>query len=94
MKQKTRIKIVNYLPCILFSVPVMVILYAKFGNPSERFFEIANTVSLYIVFTPIFLFLFTILYFTISGAFEKMDDKCKCCCKCFCKNYHCCKGES
>lgn len=88
MKLKTKIKIVNYLPWIIFSVPTIVILYAKFGNPSERFFEIANTVSLYIVFTPIFLFLFAMLYFTINGDFDSMDDECKSCCKCCC-----CKGE-
>ena len=88
MKQKTKIKIVNNLPFVLFSVPVMAILYATFGNPSERFFEISNTVSLYIVFTPIFLFLFAMLYFTINGDFDKINGKCKCCCKCCC-----CKGE-
>ena len=85
---KTKIKIVNYLPWAIFSVPTMVILYAKFGNPNERFFEIVNTVSMYIVFTPIFLFLFAMLYFTINGDFDKLNDKCKCCCKCCC-----CKGE-
>lgn len=88
MKQKTKIKIVNNLPFVLFLVPMMVILYAIYGNPSERFFEIANTVPLYIVFTPIFLFLFAMLYFTINGDFDKLNDKCKRCCKCCC-----CKGE-
>lgn len=88
MKQKTKIKIANNLPFVLFLVPMTVILYAIYGNPSERFFEIANTVSLYIVFTPVVLFLLAMLYFTINGDFDNMDDRCKCCCKCCC-----CKGE-
>ena len=88
MKQKTKIKIVNYLPCMLFLVPMMIILYAIYGNPSERFFEIANTVSIYIIFTPVILFLLGGLYMAITDGFDKMDNKCKCCCKC-CS----CKGE-
>lgn len=88
MKLKTKIKIINNLHWMLFSVPMIVILYVKFGNPSEEFFEIANIVSLYIVFTPIFLILLGTLYFTINGDFDKLNDKCKCCCKCCC-----CKGE-
>ena len=88
MKQKTKIKIVNNLPYVLFSVPMMIVLYATYGNPSERFFEIANTVALYVVFTPVILFLFAMLYFTINGDFNSVNDKCKCCCKC-CS----CKGE-
>lgn len=88
MEHKTKNKIVNNLPWVLFSVPMIVILYAKFGNPSERFFETANIVSVYIVFTPVILFLLGGLYMTIINGFEKMDNRCKCCCKCCC-----CKGE-
>ena len=74
----------------MFTISILIVcyFYVIYGNPSEMFFDIANTVSLYIVFTPIFLFLFAMLYFTINGDFDNMDDKCKCCCKCCC-----CKGD-
>ena len=79
--------LINRIPMIIIGIPIVCYLYAIYGNPSERFFEIVNTASLYIVFTPIFLFLFAMLYFTINGDFDKLNDKCKCCCKCCC-----CKG--
>ena len=78
--------LINRIPMIMIRIPIVCYFYVIYGNPSERFFEIANTISLYIVFTPIFLLV--MLYFTINGDFDNMDDKCKCCCKCCC-----CKGE-
>lgn len=80
--------LINRIPMIIIGIPIVCYLYAVYGNPSERFFEIANTVSLYIVFTPVFLFLLGGLYMTLTDGFEKVGDKCRCCCKCCC-----CKGE-
>lgn len=79
--------LINRIPMFIISMLIVCYFYAIYGNPSERFFEIANTVSLYIVFTPVILFLLGGLYMTLTDGFEKADDKCKCCCKC------CCKGE-
>lgn len=81
--------LLTHIPILIISIPLIVLFYAKYGEPSERFFEIVNTVSVYIVFTPIFLFLIGGLYMTITDGFDNSDFKCKCCCKCC----HCCKGE-
>lgn len=84
-------KLLDWLPYILISIPFTVMFYIKYGNPSERFFELANTISLWIFLSPMLFFLLAV----IVGLFYIDDyDKCNCCCKCHCcKCCSCCKGE-
>lgn len=86
--KKLRNLLLNNLDLVMLSALLTFFLYFKFGNPSERFFEMANIISLYIIFTPVILFLLGGLYMTITNGFDNSDSKCKCCCKCCC-----CKGE-
>lgn len=78
-------KLLDWLPYILISVPFTIMFYVKYGNPSEKFFEILNAISVWVLLSPMLFFLLAM----IVGLFY-IDDYDKCCCKC-CK---CCnKGE-
>ena len=89
MKQKTKIKIINNLPFVLFLVPMMVILYAKFGNPSEVFFETVEAIA-HFIFSVFLIVGVTVvaMAFYVSPEESKRRRECKRCCKCCC-----CKGE-
>ena len=82
---KTKIKIVNYLPWAIFLVPTMVILYAKFGNPSELFFETVETIA-HFIFSVFLIVGVTVvaMAFYVSPEESKRRRECKCCCKCCC----------
>lgn len=90
MKQKTKIKIVNNLPLIIFSIPMILILYVKFGNPSEGFFETVEAIAHFII--SVFLIIgvtIIAMAFYVSPEESKRRRECKCCCKC-----HCYKGDN
>lgn len=89
MKQKTKNIIANYLPLIIFSIPMILILYVKFGNPSEVFFEAVEAIA-HFIFSVFLLVGVTIIAtaFYVSPEESKRRRECKCCCK-----YCCCKGD-
>lgn len=90
MKQKTKNIIANYLPLLLFSLAPIFVLYTKFGNPSEGFFETVEAIAHFII--SVFLIIgvtIIAMAFYVSPEESKRRRECKCCCKC-----HCCKGDN
>ena len=87
MKTEYKILLINWLPLILFAIPLSTMLYITHGNPSEYFMETLNTICAWIFVSPLLLIIvgLTLSLFDI----EEDSKKCKCCC-CKC---HCCKGE-
>ena len=87
--KKLRNLLLNNLDLVVISAPMMIILYVKFGNPSEVFFETVESIALFII--SIFLIVgVTVISmaFYVSPEESKRRRECKCCCKCCC-----CKGE-
>lgn len=87
MSLKTKVVIINYLPLVLLALPTLLMVYIKYGNPSENFFETINVVGAWILVSPILLICW--------GAWNSMFDdnkeepkSCECCCKC-----KCCKNK-
>lgn len=86
MKTEHKILLINWLPLILFLIPLSTMLYVIHGNPSEYFMETINTICALIFVSPLLLI---IVGLTLS-LFDREEDDKKCnCCKCCC-----CKGDN
>lgn len=87
MKTEYKILLINWLPLILFAIPLSTMAYIKYGSPSDILFDVINTIGAFIFVSPLLLL---IVGLTLSIFDREEDNKiCKCCCKCC----HCCKGE-
>ena len=73
---------------IIYIITISVVLYIYFGEPSEEIMDAINTISLYLIFTPVVLYLLVALFLELNGDLAS-EDKYKCHCKCCC-----CKGEN
>ena len=87
MKTEYKILLINWLPLILFAIPMSTMVYIKYGSPSDGFFDVINTIGALVFVSPLLLI---IVGLTLS-LFDREEDnkKCNCCC-CKC---HCFKGE-
>ena len=74
---------------IIYIIPISVVLYIYFGEPSEEIMDTINTISVYLIFTPVVLYLLVALFLVLNGDLVR-EDKYKCHCKCC---YKCCKEE-
>lgn len=79
--------ILTYLPMIIYIIPISVVLYIYFGEPSEEIMDTINTITVHLIFTPVVLYLLVALFLVLNGDLDREDKHkghCKCCC---------CKGE-
>lgn len=89
MKTEYKNLLINWLPLVLFSIPLFTLLYVTHGNPSERFFEIVEAIAHFIFSVFLIIGVTGIaMAFYVSPEESKRRRECKCCCKCCC-----CKGE-
>lgn len=82
MKLKYKVMFLNSLPFILLIMPMSLMMYITYGNPSEEFLDILNTISAWIFVSPLLLIVAAcfIHLFDTSKEVEKCCCKCKCCC--------------
>lgn len=85
MKTEYKILLINWLPLILFAIPLSTLMYIKYGNPSEGFFDVLNTIGAWIFVSPLLLIIVGLTLSIFDS--EESNKKCKCC-----KCCHCCKG--
>lgn len=89
MKTEYKNLLINWLPLILFSIPLFTLLYVTHGNPSEAFFETVEAIA-HFIFSVFLIVGVTVIAmaFYVSPEESKRRRECKRCCKCCC-----CKGE-
>lgn len=83
------ITIITYLAMIIYIISTSIVLCINFGEPSEGVMDSINTISVYLIFTPVVLYLLVVLFLVLNGDLAR-EDKYKCHCKCC---YKCCKEK-
>lgn len=86
--ENLKFKLLDWLPFILLAIPVSVMMYIKYGNPSDGFMDTLNTISAWIFVSPLLLIVWGLFDSMFNSDEEPKSCKC-CCCKC-----HCCEGEN